>query len=157
MDRRTNPGRGSAFDHMRHAVTTALRDVVVSGLVCLSMGAVVTEVVAYVLTGVVPSTPTHIAAGVIGLMCGYAAAVTALLAAVLRSLGASMEWVIGEVERVAGGAIHEAESVLHVRQPEREVEPRATVAAPTRGGAGGSEGMASGLIGGIVADAPRRS
>lgn len=157
MDRRTTPSRGSAVGHIRHAVTSALREIAVSGLICLVLGGALTEVVAYLLTGSLPGTPTHVAAAVIALACGYGAAVTAALRAVLRSLGASMEWVLSEVERVAGGAIHEAESVLHVQpeRPQEPGEPGEPVAARARGIGGSADGMASGLIGGIPAEPPR--
>jgi hypothetical protein len=107
-----------------------LRDIILFGLIGLTLGAIATEAVGVAMTGSLPALPTHVAAGVVGLLVGYAVAVTIAFSALLTGVVHSMEWVVDEVEHVAGGLVHQAESAL--RLPEY-LPPAAPVAAPAGG------------------------
>lgn len=148
MNRPQTSSPGSAFQHLRRTLFRALRNVIVFGLTGAVLGAAATEAVGAALTGSVPVLATHVAAVAVALLAGYAAAVTVAFSALLKGMVQSMEWVVGEVERLAGGAVREAESVLHL--PEHTA-PAAPVAAPAQVGTVSSpSGMPSGgMIGGI--------
>src|SRR5690348_18311035 len=103
----------TAFQHLRRTLFRALRNILVFGMLSFIMGAAATEVVAAVVTGVYPPTNlTHVAAGVVGVLLGYAVAVTIAFGALLTGLVESAEWVVAEVERLVGGVVHEAESEI---------------------------------------------
>jgi len=136
----------SAFQHLRGTLLHALRDIILFGLIGLALGAIATEAVGVAMTGSLPTLPTHVAAGVVGLLVGYAVAATIAFGALLTGVVNSMEWVVDEVEHLAGGLVHEAESAL--RLPEH-APPPAPVAAPV---GGGSRSVPSGLsTGGMIA------
>jgi hypothetical protein len=138
----------SAFQHLRGSLLHALRDIILFGLVGLVLGAIATEAVGVAMTGSLPTLPTHVAAGVVGLLLGYAVAATIAFSVLLTGVVHSVEWVVDEIERLAGGVVHEAESALHPAE-----QPILAAAAPTSVGADGmkvSAGMAAGRkIGGI--------
>lgn len=143
----------SALAHLRRTLFQAIRNIVVFGLLLAVLGAAITEAVGAVLTQAVPSLPTHIAAVAVGLLAGYATAVTIAFQALLTGVVQSMEWVVAEVERLVGGAVREAESVLHL-PTEREAHASPVAAAAPRGaGASGAGGLSGGMIGGISDDA----
>ena len=138
----------SAFQHLRGTLLHALRDIILFGLIALACGAIATEAVGVAMTGSLPTLPTHVAAGVVGLLLGYAVAASIAFSALLTGVVHSVEWVVDEIERLAGGVVHEAESALHPAE-------QSTLAAPVAslGGAGGMRipaGIAAGqMIGGI--------
>jgi hypothetical protein len=137
----------TALQHLRRTLFRALRNMLVFGLLGLILGAAVTEAVGAAVTGAYPTTLTHVAAGVIGVLLGYAIAVTIAFRALLTGLVGSAEWVVGEVERMVGGVVHEAESVLHL--PE-EIAHGATAPVPAQVGSGvASSRPSGGMIGGI--------
>jgi hypothetical protein len=103
----------SAIKHVRQAIGHAVQTVFVQGLVCAVIAAAVTEAIGAYFTRSLPTVPTHVAAVALALALGYAAAVTAAFRALVGSLGASVDWVVYEIEQVAGRVVHEAESVSH--------------------------------------------
>ncbi len=136
----------SAFQHLRGTLLHAVRDIIVFGLIGLALGAIATEAVGMALTGSLPTLPTHVAAVAVGLFLGYAVAATIAFSALLTGVVHSMEWVVDEVEQLAGGLVHEAESAL--RLPEYP-PPAAPVAAPV--GIGGMSVPAGMSAGGMIA------
>ena len=150
MQRPQTSAPRSAFQHLRRTLFRALRNIIVFGLIGVVLGTAATEAVGAAVTGSVPTPPTHVAAGVVGLLLGYAVAVTVAFGALLTGLVESMEWVVGEVERLASGVVREAESVLHLPEHATPAAP-AAVPAPARvGSVSGPAGRPSGgMIGGI--------
>jgi hypothetical protein len=132
---------------LRRTLTRALRDVVVVGLIVAVLAAAATEAAGAVLTGSLPTLPTHVAAVAVGLSLGYAAAVTVAFRALLGGIIEAMEWVVAEVERLAGGVIREAETVL--RPSERSASPSTPLVAARAGTSGSTAGLSGGMIGGI--------
>jgi hypothetical protein len=149
MDTRNTRSRGSAFGHLRHAIFGAVRGVVLAGLAFAALGAIGTEAVGAYLAQGVPTTGTHIAAVALALILGYAAALTVAFRALLGGIIHGMEWVVGEIEHLAGGVVRDAESVLHL--PGGERGGRAGTTTATRGAGGRSSG---GLTGGVVGGVP---
>ncbi len=148
METRDTRPRGSAFGHLRHTIFGALRSMVLAGLIFAVLGAVGTEAVGAYLAQGVPTTGTHIAAIALALVLGYAALLTVAFRALLGGIIHAMEWVVGEVEHLAGGVVRDAESVLHLPGGEhggRSVPPTATRSAGGRS----SGGMTGGVIGGV--------
>jgi hypothetical protein len=121
----------------------------VFGLIGVVVGVAATEAVGAALTGSVPTLPTHVAAVAIALLSGYGVAVTVAFSALLTGLVESMEWVVGEVERLAGGVVHEAEAVLHLPERAGPAAPGATVSARVGSVSGPSGRSSGGMIGGI--------
>jgi hypothetical protein len=148
MNRQPTPSYEPPSRHIFRALRHALRDVLVGWFVFALIGAAATEAIGAYLTRSAPDLSTHIAAVAMALTMGYAAAVTVALRAVIRSLVGSMEWVAGEVERLTGRVVHEAESFVH-----ESGGPSALVPQPAggraRGSGSASGGMSGGLIGGI--------
>jgi hypothetical protein len=138
----------SAFQHLRGTLLHALRDVILFGLIGLALGAIATEAVGMAMTGALPTLPTHVAAGAVGLFLGYAVAATIAFSALLSGVVHSMEWVVDEVEHVAGGLVHEAESALH---PPEHTTPAAPAVTSLGGGRmGAPAGLSTGgMIAGI--------
>jgi hypothetical protein len=138
----------SAFQHLRGTLLHALRDIILLGLIGLVLGAIATEAVGVAMTGSLPTLPTHVAAGVVGLLLGYGVAATIAFSALLTGVVHSVEWVVDEIERLAGGVVHEAESALHPAE-----QPILAAPAPTSARADGMKipvGIAAGQkIGGI--------
>jgi hypothetical protein len=138
----------TAFQHLRRTLFRALRNILVFGVLGFLLGAGVTEAVAVGVSGVYPPTTlTHVASAIIGVLLGYAIAVTIAFSALLTGLVESAEWVVSEVERLVGGVVHEAESVLHLPG---ELAHGASAPVPAQvGGAGPAGRPSGGLIGGI--------
>lgn len=119
----------TAFHHLRRTLSRTVIDILLFGLIGVILGGVTTEAISAALTGSFPTTPTHVAAGVIAMLLGYAMALTVAFRALLRGITQSAEWVVGEVERVAGGVVHEAETVLHIPEDIALASQAATVHA----------------------------
>lgn len=146
----------SAFLHVRRTIGRALRNVLLTGLVFAVIGALLTEAVGAYLTRSYPTGPTHIAALVIALAVGYAAAVTVAFRALLTSIIQSMEWVVSEMEKVANRVIQQAETVI--RPGEGTGGRSGPLSAPrtglfSRSGAG----LTDGVIVGVEDETPRAS
>lgn len=141
----TSPSR-SAFQQLRGTLFHALRDIILFGLIGLALGVIATEAVGMAMTGTLPARPTHVAAVAVGLLVGYAVAATIAFSALLTGVVHTVEWAMDEVERVASGLAHEAETVLHPAEP-------STHAAQTSVGRDGMRapvGISAGqMIGGI--------
>ncbi|HEV2238799.1 MAG TPA: hypothetical protein VGR57_19225 [Ktedonobacterales bacterium] len=86
-----------------------MRHLIVAVLLALALGAIAVEAVGAALTQAWPALPTHVAAGVVALLAGYAAAVTVLFRALLRAIGHSAEWVTNEIEQATSRILHENE------------------------------------------------
>lgn len=138
----------TAFQHLRRTLSRTLLDMLVLGLIGVLVGGIATEAVGEILTRSVPTTSTHVAAGVIAALLGYATAVTVVFRALLMGIAQSAEWVVGEVERVVGGVVHETESALHL--PEDIAHGSPVTAGEQEGGLSYPAARSStGLIGGI--------
>ncbi len=142
----------TAFHHLRHTLSHALLDILVFGLIGVIVGIAATEIIGWLLTGSVPTTPTHVAAGVVAALLGYAMAVTVAFRALLRGIAQSAEWVVDEVERLVGGAVHETESALHVPEGAAHASP-AIVREHATSLSGSSERPAYSMIGGFQDEA----
>lgn len=136
----------SALHHLRRTLSRTLLDVLVFGLIGILIGGAATEVIGGVLTGAIPTTPTHVAAGVVAVLLGYAMAVTVAFRALLKAIAQSAEWVVDEVERVVGGVVHETESVLHI--------PEDIARAPAAGAHDGAHSEAMRQPVGMIAGIP---
>ncbi len=138
----------SAFQHLRRTLSRTVLDMLMFGLIGVLVGGIATEAMGEILTRSVSTTSTHVAAGAIAALLGYAMAVTVAFRALLVSMAQSAEWVVGEVERVVGGVVHEAESVLHLPEDTAHMSP---VAAGAYDGSlrYSAERPATTMIGGI--------
>ena len=135
----------TALQHLRRALSRALLDIVIYGLMGVLIGIVVTEGIGWLLTGSAPSTPTHVAAAVVAALLGYAIVVTVVLRTLLTGLVQSAEWVVGEVERFAGGVVHEAESVLQIPEDGAHSSPAGVGAYNGSNSAPAQRSMISGI------------
>lgn len=142
----------TAFQHLRRTLSRAPLDVLVFGLIGVLVGFAATEAIGGILTSSVPTTPTHVAAGVVAALLGYAMAVTVAFRALLMGIVQSAEWVVGEVEGLVGGVVHEAESVLHLPEDTTHVSP-AAVEAHAGSISGPAERPSQGMIEGIQDEA----
>ena len=138
----------SSFQQLRGTLFHALRDIILFGLIGLALGAIATEAVGMAMTGSLPTRPTHVAAGAVGLLVGYAVAATIAFSALLTGVVHSVEWAVDEVERVASGLAHEAETALHPAEHSTSAAP--ALSSVERGGTRAPVGIAAGqMIGGI--------
>jgi hypothetical protein len=94
---------------VRQEIGHALLHLIVAVLLAIALGAIAVEAVGAALTQAWPTLPTHLAAGVVALMAGYAAAVTVLFGALLRAIAHSVEWVTNEIEQATSRILHENE------------------------------------------------
>lgn len=97
----------SVIGSVRHEIGATVRHVILVTLLTVVISALCVEAVGMALTWMLPTLPTHLAAGVIALALGYAAAVTILFQAVLRGIGQSAEWVTGEIEGATERILHD--------------------------------------------------
>jgi hypothetical protein len=123
----------------------ALLDISVSGLIGVLVGVAATEVIGGLLTGSVPTAPTHVAAAVVAALLGYAMAVTVAFRTLLMGIVQSAEWVVGEVERLVGGVVHETESVLHLPEDTAHASPAGVGAHASSDGIPTERRMVSGI------------
>jgi hypothetical protein len=123
--------RLSAFEHVRTAVFHWLRTMVLMGLVFAAIGAAVTEAIGAALARSWPPAPAHVAAAVIGLALGYAAAVTVALRATLGGVVGSLEWIAGQIEEMANRVVRDAEALLPRSDAHAGHPNRTGVLAPT--------------------------
>jgi hypothetical protein len=94
---------------VRQEVGQAIRRLIAAVLLAIALGALAVEVAGMALTHAWPALPMHVAAAVVALLAGYAAAVTVLFRALLRAIGRSAEWVTNEVEQATKRVLHDAE------------------------------------------------
>ncbi|HEX9037667.1 MAG TPA: hypothetical protein VF808_11830 [Ktedonobacterales bacterium] len=132
---------GAALHHLRRTLSHTLTDILLFGLIGAVVGGGSAEVVGWVLTGSVPNAPTHVAAVVVAVLLAYAMALTVAFRALLKGITQSAEWVVGEVERVVGGVVHEADTVLHIPEDIAHMSQP----SPARDGARQPVGMIAGI------------
>lgn len=97
----------SAFDAVRQEIGATVRHLIVATFLSIVLSAVLVEAVGMAITWAPPALPTHLAAGVVALALGYAAAVTVLFRALLRGIGRSAGWVTSEIEDATERMLHD--------------------------------------------------
>ncbi len=148
MDRRKPGSHDTAFTHLRRALTRAFRRVLLTGFIFAILGAAATEGVAVLLTGALPTIPTHVAAVAVGLLLGYALAATVAFRALLGAIVEAMEWVVERIENLAARVVQDAESVL--RLPGGAAARSEPVTATRTGrNTSGASGLSSGTLRGV--------
>jgi hypothetical protein len=106
----------SVLGFVRQEIGQAMRHLITAVLLAIVCGALAVEAVSIALTHALPALPTHLAAGVVALTAGYAAAITVLFRVLLRAIGSSAEWVTNEIEQATRRVLHEGEpSPIHGR------------------------------------------
>ncbi|MFI5272421.1 MAG: hypothetical protein ACHQ4H_05225 [Ktedonobacterales bacterium] len=99
----------SVLGFMRQEVGQAMRHLIAAVLLAFVCGAFAVEAVGMALTHTWPTLPTHLAAGVVALALGYAAAITVLFRVLLRAIGRSAESVTNEIEQATKRVLRESE------------------------------------------------
>lgn len=135
-----------ALGFVRHEIGATVRHLITATFLSIILGAVLVEATGMALTWTPPSLPTHLAAGVVALALGYAAAVTVLFRALLRGIERSAEWVTGEIEDATERVLHEG-SQRHASSNMAHVVSAtpSTGSTPTRPLSTLAEGVMSGI------------
>lgn len=107
----------SGLPGLLHLVRHAMRDIALTWLACLALGALVTEVVGVALTGSWPTLNVHLAAVAVGLLSGYAGAATIALREMIHVALETMERVVSEIEHLGTRLTHEVEEHTGHREP----------------------------------------
>lgn len=156
---------GSGVKHILHGLLSALRAVVLTGLIVLLVVVLATETVGWLLTHTPPTSPTagpmHLAAAALGIAFGYAAAVTVFVGELLRAFIKAIELIVQEAERIEKKAAEEI-GILG-RKAEDEALKLGRTAVTDAGALGravvtdaGSVGrMVGGAVTGVVGGAER--
>ncbi|HEV2460692.1 MAG TPA: hypothetical protein VGS80_20245 [Ktedonobacterales bacterium] len=121
----------SGAQHVLVTIKSTGRQMVLAGLLTGIIAALLVEAYGAYATGSFTTPSTQVFALVFALVGAYGAIVTVLLRGVIATLVDSIEWVSGEVQRLAGGIVQEAESVLHVSdEHDATYEPVGSVSNP---------------------------
>lgn len=97
------------FRSLLHSFRHSLRDIALALLIGIVFGAALTEAVAAALTRAWPTLNVHLAALAIGLLLGYAAAVTMALRETIRGVASSLVAIGEEIEHLGSRVTHEFE------------------------------------------------
>jgi len=152
MEHRVLKFMGTAAQHILHALRRAIWAMALTFLIVGLVAAIVTEVVAFFLTGSAPTGPTHLAAAALAVAFGYAAAVTVAISEILFAIVKTIELLVQESEKLAEEAFKEAE--ILARKPEGEAVRLGRGAVGDAESLGrGVAGVAGGLVGGVVHEA----
>jgi hypothetical protein len=92
---------------VRQEIGHAMLHLIAAVLLAIALSAIAVEAVGVALAQAWPSLPTHLTAGIVALLAGYAAAVTVLFLALLRALAHSVEWVTSEIEQATKRILHD--------------------------------------------------
>lgn len=103
-------GQKGEIVSLLHRIRYDVGNILLTGLVFLVFGVLLTESMSIVLTRTLPAVNVHIAAAAIGLLFGYAAAVTVALWEVVRGLIGSVERIVTEIEHAGAQLNHSIES-----------------------------------------------
>ena len=123
----------SVFGFVRHEIGATLRHLIAAALLSALISAAIVEGVSISLTRTPPLLPTHLAAAIVALALGYAAAVTVLFRALLRGIGRSAEWVTSEIEEATERILHDGSQRLSPGGSERAAPASsASTSKPTR-------------------------
>lgn len=93
----------SLLRSLRHAV----RNILVAGLGFVVVGVILTEAASTLLAHAWPTINVHLVAAVVGLLLGYAAAVTVALRETVRGVLSSLERVVAEFEHAGARLTHD--------------------------------------------------
>lgn len=91
---------------IRYAVGTIL----LTGLIFVVFGVLLIEAMSIVLTRTLPTIYVHLVAAAIGLLLGYAAAVTVALREVVRGVMGTLERIVTEIEHAGAQLAHSMEA-----------------------------------------------
>jgi hypothetical protein len=91
---------------IRYAVGTIL----LTGLIFVVFGVLLIEAMSIVLTRTLPTIYVHLVAAAIGLLLGYAAAVTVALREVVRGVMGTLERIVTEIEHAGTQLAHSVET-----------------------------------------------
>jgi hypothetical protein len=141
--------RPSAIRQLRSTVLRDLRTMALLAVAFAVAGAAATEATGAALERSWPTVPTHIAAAVIALALAYGAVVTVALRATIRGVVGSLDWIVGEIEGVAGRVAHDAEPLLPRPEAHAGDAGHAAQVAPP-GATWERAGMAGGVLGGLA-------
>lgn len=122
MAKRQGRVKSSGAQHVLATIKSTGRTMILAGLLTGIIAALLVEGYGAYATGSFTTPSTHVFALGFALVCAYGAIVTVLLRGVIATLVDSIEWVSGEMQRIAGGIVQEAESVLHASD-EHEAAP----------------------------------
>jgi hypothetical protein len=114
MAKRQQRVKVTGAEHVLATIKSTGRTMILAGLLAGIIAALLTEAYGAFATGSITTTSTQVFAVAFALVCAYGAVVTVILRGVIATLVDGIEWVSGEVQRFAGGIVHEAETVLHV-------------------------------------------
>jgi hypothetical protein len=114
MAKRQGRVKSSGAQHVLATIKATGRTMILAGLLTGIIAALLVEGYGAYTTGSFTTPSTQVVALVFALVGAYGAIVTVLLRGVIATLVDSIEWVSGEMQRLAGGIVQEAESVLHV-------------------------------------------
>lgn len=104
-------GQTGEIRPLLRSIRYAVGNILLTGLVFVVFGVLLTESMSIVLTRTLPTGYVHIAAAAVGLLLGYAAAVTVALREVVRGVIGSIERIVTEVEHVGAQLAHTVESL----------------------------------------------
>jgi hypothetical protein len=110
----------TATERIFRAIRQAILTIAIAGVSAAIVGIVAAEVIGAALTRALPGGPTHIAALVVGVLLGYAAAATATIWALVTGVAEAIGAVAGDVERAGERVVYELETLAGVRERQRE-------------------------------------
>lgn len=99
----------SGLKALLHSFRHAMKDIALAGVMGFALGAIVTEAVGAILMRAWPTLTVHLAAAAIGLLLGYAAAVTLALRDTIRGVVGTLEHIATEIEHLGSRITHEVE------------------------------------------------
>lgn len=93
-----------------HTIRYAVGTVLLVGLIFVVFGVLLIEAMSIVLTRTLPTPYVHLMAAAIGLLLGYAAAVTVALREVVRGVVGTLERIVTEIEHAGAQLAHSVEA-----------------------------------------------
>ncbi len=154
LERRLVSLLGTTTKHILGGLLHAIRAMVIAGVVCFVLAAAVTEVAATLLTHTVLSGPADLAAAALGVIFGYAAAVTVAIEEIIKSFIEAIELIVEEAEKLEKKAAEEIGEIS--RKAEEEAFKLGHSAVNDAGALGhGVTGVVGSVIGGVEHDVSR--
>lgn len=136
-----------------HAVRQAILYIAIAGVAGAILGIVATEAIGAAVTHAAPAGPTHIAALVVGLLLGYAAAATAIIWALIVGLADAIRAIAGDLEHAGERVVHELETLAGARGQQSTT----TVTSPVVTGtvvSGDPPAVRTGVMAGVASTPP---
>jgi hypothetical protein len=141
--------RETATEGVFRAIRQAILYIAIAGVLGAIVGIGATEAIGAALARALPGGSTHIAALVVGLLLGYAAAATATIWALISGIAQTIGTVAVDLERAGERVVHGLESLAEV-----QARPAGTTVLPPRTLSGVTARARSPLSSGVLVGMP---